>query len=349
MAAAAPKTLAELAALAQMEESLFAEFEPSDFEDLTKDLGLPVPARVQLRGLHKKLLANSAAGGGGGGGPAAAGGESAVGNQGSRVASGLGPLVPIGSLTALFQDLVHKATPLFLDAIQDVEDAGIIPGVLNMAEVTLATAKDQKQFGTLKEDPMTLECTAYIMKYTAEDSAPTFYGDMNTKCYDKDRKKITPFGKYIVGLVKHMKDVPPYPNTSVTRGVKADLKADYPEGREFTWYGFCSTTKSIKVLENEQFCGTTGARTIFTIALTQGQARDITRYSLVGAEDEVLLPPGCRFVVESVMDAGSGLTLIQIKELPSKEWIYDISPGAGAEVRPPPPPPPPPPSPPPPI
>ena len=217
MAAAAPKTLAELAALAQMEESLFAEFEPSDFEDLTKDLGLPVPARVQLRGLHKKLLANAAAPAGG---PAAAGGGSAVGNQGSRVASGLGPLVPIGSLTALFQDLVHKATPLFLDAIQDVEDAGIIPGVLNMAEVTLATAKDQKQFGTLKEDPMTLECTAYIMKYTAEDSAPTFYGDMNTKCYDKDRKKILPYGLFIVGTVKHMKTIEAYPNISVFRGVK---------------------------------------------------------------------------------------------------------------------------------
>ena len=60
MAAAAPGTLAELAALAEMEESLFAEFTESDFEDLTKDLGLPVPARVKLRGLHNKLLANSA-------------------------------------------------------------------------------------------------------------------------------------------------------------------------------------------------------------------------------------------------------------------------------------------------
>ena len=57
MAAAAPKTLAELAALAQMEESLFAEFEPSDFEDLTKDLGLPVPVRVRLRSQFRELRA----------------------------------------------------------------------------------------------------------------------------------------------------------------------------------------------------------------------------------------------------------------------------------------------------
>jgi hypothetical protein len=29
----------------------------------------------------------------------------------------------------------------------------------------------------------------------------------------------------------------------------------------------------------------------------KGQARDISLYSLIGAEDEVLLPPGCRFKV----------------------------------------------------
>ena len=63
---------------------------------------------------------------------------------------------------------------------------------------------------------------------------------MNTKCYDKDRKKILPYGLFIVGTVKHMKTIEAYPNISVFRGVKADLKADYPEGREFTWHGFCS-------------------------------------------------------------------------------------------------------------
>ena len=41
----------------------------------------------------------------------------------------------------------------------------------------------------------------------------------------------------------------------------------------------------------------------------------------------MLLPPGCRFKVESVLPQGD-LTLIQLKELPSKEWIADISPGA---------------------
>ena len=66
-----------------------------------------------------------------------------------------------------------------------------------------------------------------------------------------------------------------YVGVSVFRGVKADLRAHYPEGREVTWYGFCSTTKSMQVLSNPMFCGDSGKRTIFAIQLTQGQVRTI--------------------------------------------------------------------------
>ena len=92
---------------------------------------------------------------------------------------------------------------------------------------------------------------------------------------------------------------------------------------------FVSATKSMAVLSNPMFCGDSGKRMIFAIHLTQGQAREITRYSLVAGEDEVLLPPGCRFRVESVLRQGD-LSIIQLKELPSDEWIVDISPAAKA-------------------
>ena len=60
------------------------------------------------------------------------------------------------------------------------------------------------------------------------------------------------------------------------------------------------------------------------IRLTQGQARDITQYTFF-PEDEVLLPPGCRFRVEDVLPLGAGLTQIMLLELPSTMWILDIS------------------------
>ena len=80
------------------------------------------------------------------------------------------------------------------------------------------------------------------------------------------------------------------------------------QGREFTWHGPSSCTKSLEVLSSPQFLGDSGPRTQFIIHLTQHQARDITKYSLECAEDEVLLPPGCRFQVAGVLTHGS-LTL----------------------------------------
>ena len=65
---------------------------------------------------------------------------------------------------------------------------------------------------------------------------------MNDKCYDVDRSKVMPYGAFIVATVKHMKGIEPYPNDTVFRGVKADLRADYPEGRSVTWHGFSSAT-----------------------------------------------------------------------------------------------------------
>eukprot|EP01047_Picozoa_sp_COSAG01_P071427 COSAG01_NODE_11080_length_2011_cov_2.835774_1_plen_490_part_10 len=247
------------------------------------------------------------------------------GDQGGRVAAGLGPIAPMGSLAALFRASAQGSKEIvFIESFQPIVKAGCIPDVMDMAEVTLATAKDQKKFGKLKDDPLSVNGIAFLMKYSAEDTVPPLYKDLNDKAYVPDRSKIQPFGLYIVGTLQHMKLIEPYPNVEVFRGVKSDLKADYPKGREFTWHGFSSTTKTIDVLSNPMFCGDTGTRTIFAIRLTQGQARDITRYSLMPAEAEVLLPPGCRFRVQSVLPQGE-LTIIQIEELPSKEWIIDLS------------------------
>jgi hypothetical protein len=67
-----------------------------------------------------------------------------------------------------------------------------------MAHVTLATAVDQKQFGRLKGDSLSVEGTAFLMKYTGEDTVPPLYKDMNDKCYDADRGKIQPYAPFMV-------------------------------------------------------------------------------------------------------------------------------------------------------
>ena len=184
-------------------------------------------------------------------------------------------MAPMDSLAARFRPLLAKDPVDFLDAIKPIEEADIIPDVMRFAETTLANAKDAKEFGALKGDPLCIQGIAHIMKYSAEDTHPTFYGDMNNKCYLKDRTNIDPYGLFVVNLVVHMGKIEVYVGVSVFRGVKADLRAQYPKGREFTWHGFCSTTKSAEVLSNPQFCGDSGKRTIFAITLTQGQVRSL--------------------------------------------------------------------------
>ena len=79
---AAPKTLEELCTLASITVDDLKVFEPADFEELTKELGLPVTAKVKLRGLHRKLLESCAEDGGGaesGGADGAAAAEAAGG------------------------------------------------------------------------------------------------------------------------------------------------------------------------------------------------------------------------------------------------------------------------------
>ena len=196
--------------------------------DLKTDLGVSLGGRKLIAKELKKL------GPGGGGGAAAGSAQSATASpaggksdQGSRVAAGLDTFAPMGSLSALLQPQVSQDTPTFIASIEPIAAAGCIPNVIKMARVTRNSAKDQKRFGALKDDPLSEDGIAFFMKYSAEDTIPPLYKDMNNKSYNKDRAHITPFGLYIVGTVKHMKYIERYPNVEVFRGVKADLKAEY--------------------------------------------------------------------------------------------------------------------------
>jgi hypothetical protein len=115
-----------------------------------------------------------------------------------------------------------------------------------------------------------------------------------------------------------------YVGGNVYLGVKADLRAQYPKDREVTWFQFSSCTCDIQVEQSAQFCGSSGTRTLFSIELTTGRARSITKFSLVPSEAEVLLPPISRFKMLGQLDAGGGLVIIQMKELLPKDPIIDF-------------------------
>jgi hypothetical protein len=66
-----------------------------------------------------------------------------------------------------------------------------------------------------------------------------------------------------------------------------DLSSEYPINKIFVWWGFSSCTTSVKVLENEQFLGKTGTRTLFAIECDD--AKDMRQHSMFSIQDEILL------------------------------------------------------------
>jgi hypothetical protein len=52
-------------------------------------------------------------------------------------------------------------------------------------------------------------------------------------------------------------------NGTVYRGVKADLSKEYVVGNSYIWWGVNSCADNLKVLESDQFCGTTGKLPFF--------------------------------------------------------------------------------------
>jgi hypothetical protein len=184
---------------------------------------------------------------------------------------------------------------------------------------------DVKQFQEA-DNPSRLTAAgiAAINLYTGEFVPPQFYSVLNTALRDANREKCKPFVPYIWLLMHALRDCPVYPKKVVFRGVKADLSSQYPKDREVTWFQFSSCTCDLSVEQSDQFCGSKGDRTLFTIELTTGRSRLITDYSLVPSEAEVLLPPNCRFKVKGVFKSADGLIAIQLEELPCLEPILDF-------------------------
>mmetsp|Transcript_111935 Transcript_111935/g.215532 ORF Transcript_111935/g.215532 Transcript_111935/m.215532 type:complete len:396 (-) Transcript_111935:234-1421(-) len=241
---------------------------------------------------------------------------------GSRVTTDLPDLSQYGApLKTVFRDLQTKPDPSFLESMAPISNQ-IIPEAQEMAHLTYEQAIDGKRFGKFRHDPISEDHVAVIIKYCQEDTIPPLYQEVNCACYKPDRQSVNPFKLFLWLLVRAMASLQPYPGSLVHRGVKRGFRSEYPVGREFTWQGFTSTTKCLQTLMNDMFLGDSGERTMFTIELTQRQARDISAYSPLD-EGEVLLPPASRFRVMSTLQQ-TDLTIVHLLELPSEEWILKL-------------------------
>ncbi|CAE8601404.1 unnamed protein product, partial [Polarella glacialis] len=251
-----------------------------------------------------------------------------------RMTAGLGACEIAGPLLIIVGDLREKPMPSLQEAIQPLIDQDVIPNLQLLARSIYSQVQEAKQDGgSFKGDPLSVDCITALMLYSAEDLEPPLYKDMNSKCYFKNRNSVRPYSKFLWLFHHALKMMPPYTGRVLYRGVKMDLKDNYPKGRKVIWHGPSSCTTDIDVLTCDQFLGTTGVGTIFVIELTQHQAREITRYSLIPDEHEVMLPAGSKFEVLSQLPRGD-LTIITLKEVQSDDIFMDLQPAHATCVDP---------------
>ncbi|CAF4235765.1 unnamed protein product, partial [Adineta steineri] len=118
----------------------------------------------------------------------------------------------------------------------------------------------------------------------------------------------------------------------VFRGVNLDLSNQYTQGKTFIWWGFSSCTTSIEVLENKQFLGKTGEKTLFTIECDSG--KDISRHSYYQSEKEVLLLAARQFIVVGCLQPAPGLHMIQLKETRPPITLLQSATNQSAQIKP---------------
>ena len=167
------------------------------------------------------------------------------------------------------------------------------------------------------EDGLTSDESASIMLYTYE-SMPhedSLYVILNTTLRSEQRQELKPWFLYLKLVLTALARLPSRPRF-VNRGVRKDLREQYPTGKSIIWWGFSSCTSSIGVLECKQFFGKIGTRTLFQIECSTG--KDVKNHSFIQKEDEILLLPARQFKVTSCLDSGNGLHIIQLLETEPK-------------------------------
>ena len=94
----------------------------------------------------------------------------------------------------------------------------------------------------------------------------------------------------------------------VWRGIRGNVTNRYTPDK--IWWGFSCCTETLSVLE--KFVGTSGERTLFEIECSNG--RMIQRHSFFKDEHEVLLTPGCYFLVIDKWSPSKNLHIIRLCE-----------------------------------
>ncbi|CAF5159052.1 unnamed protein product, partial [Rotaria sp. Silwood1] len=182
----------------------------------------------------------------------------------------------------------------------------ILPAIQSHAYVAKQRCKNPA-------DGLTQDESASIMLYTMgwKPLDKCLYFVLNDTLRSSDRQqKLEPWYLFMRLFLNALFRLPSLSKTAY-RGVKLNLSKRYTEGKTIVWWGFSSCTTVVNVLNSDQFLGTKGDRTMFTLHCLA--AKDIRKHSYFPAEDEVLLMAATQFKVIGYLNQGD-LHIIQLEE-----------------------------------
>ncbi|CAF0751999.1 unnamed protein product [Adineta steineri] len=172
-------------------------------------------------------------------------------------------------------------------------------------------------------DGLTIDESAAIRLYTIEWIGPyrSLYSMLNYTLKNHDRENLRPYFKYLKLFLTALVKLPCVPPLTVWRGVTKNVSDEFPPDTPVTWRAFSSCTTALPVLENEMYLGNTGSRTLFSLEIING--RRICAHSHFVTEDEVLILPGTRMIVQSQFSPAPELHIIHLKQIVPKEVLLE--------------------------
>lgn len=217
-----------------------------------------------------------------------------------------GPIVGYAEVPLL--PLVEACAPL----------TNIIFNILTYAQLALDEASK------VPLNRLTIDESAAIRLYTLQWVKPhrSLYSMLNHTLRTADREELRPYFKYMKVFLTALAKLPCGPQQTVWRGANIDLSKNFPRGIYVTWWEFSSCTTQMKVLNNNMYLGTTGARTLFSVETIN--ARDIHAYSHYPDENEVLLLPGTNMIVQSQSTPAPDLHIIHLKQIEPKNILLEL-------------------------
>eukprot|EP01045_Picozoa_sp_COSAG04_P012313 COSAG04_NODE_824_length_10051_cov_4.830687_2_plen_1826_part_00 len=223
-------------------------------------------------------------------------------------------------------------------AISFIEGPGTPTQAVLKAACTVALDAAKK---LLPDDPhgLTLDDIAAIHLYTQEDP---IYTALNKALRSDDRDTVKAYWGYIKLLQSALFKLPKdETGTTLNRGIKivwgpeghagpvelehkraawAEMKLKLEghqktgeplSGEPLIWWGFSSTSTSLPTVQ--EFLGDHGPRVIFSVD-GGSSARDVRLYSAIPKEDELLLPCGSAFTVNTIGCPAQDLLMVSLKQ-----------------------------------